>query len=75
MCTTDLMSAMMTSEGQEVVLEVVVLEVEPEALLVVLPEEGGTAVITTIATIKTLATTKTGPKRLSEGEVPDVTTQ
>ena len=63
------------SEAQEVILEVVVVEVEPEALLVGLQEEGGTAVITMIAKTKILVTTKTGPKRLSEGEDPDVMTQ
>ena len=57
------------------------VEVEPEALLVGLPEEGGTAVITTMVktktlpTTKTLVTTKTDPKRLCEGEDPDVMTQ
>jgi len=72
---------MKISESQEVVLEVVVVEVEPEALLAGLPEEEGTAVIMTMAktktlvTTKTLATTQTDPKRLSEGEDPDVMTQ
>jgi hypothetical protein len=62
---------MKISEAQEVVLEVVVVEAEPEALLVGLPEEGGTAVITKIAKTKTLVTAKTGPKRLSGGEDRD----
>jgi len=65
-------SAMKISECQEVDSEAVVVEGKPEALLMGLPEEGGTAVITKIATTKT---TKTSPKKLSEGEDLDVMTQ
>jgi hypothetical protein len=53
----------------------VVVEAEPEALLVGLPEEGGTAVITKIAKTKTLVIAKTRPKRLSEGDDPVVILQ
>ena len=63
------------SECQEAVLEVVVVEVGLEALPVDLPEEGGTTVITKIATTKIIVKTRTGPKRLSAGEDPDVMTR
>ena len=62
------------SECQEAVLEVVVVEVGLEALPMDF-QEGGTTVITKIATTKIIVKTRTGPKRLSAGEDPDVMTQ